>query len=260
MPSPFPGMDPYLEEVMFWPEFHSRLIVAIADTLAPALLPQYYVAVETRTYWDGTGDDLLVGIPDAIVLSPSGQAPPECAQIQDTRTTTTVRPRPVVLPMPLAIKERYLEIRAVGSDTVITVLEVLSPTNKRPGQGRAAYEAKRQKLLGSRTHLLEIDLLRSEQPMAMRSVNAEAPSTLADYRILVSRWEHRPQADLYEFTLRESIPQFPLPLKGESEAIAVDLQSIVQGIYDRSGYGLRLNYQLPVPPPALPPADQAWSE
>ena len=58
-------MDPYLEQAIFWSEFHSRLIVAIADALAPSLLPKYYIAVETRTDWDSTGDDLLVGIPDS---------------------------------------------------------------------------------------------------------------------------------------------------------------------------------------------------
>lgn len=251
MPSPFPGMDPYLEQASLWSEFHSRLIVAIADALAPELLPQYYVAVETRTYWDGTGDNLLVGIPDAIVLSTPGQSAQERPQVKETGTATTLRPRPVVLPMPLEIRERFLEIRAVGSDAVITVLEVLSPANKRQGQGRSAYEAKRQKLLSSSSHLIEIDLLRSEQPMAMRPVDTEAPSAMAHYRILVSRWEHRPQADLYEFTLREPIPLFPLPLKGESEAIVVDLQSILQGIYDRSGYRFRLNYRSPAPPPPL---------
>ncbi|PSR17031.1 hypothetical protein C8255_14745 [filamentous cyanobacterium CCP3] len=184
-----------------------------------------------------------------MVLSAPGASATERPEARATGLATTLR---------LEIKERFLEIRAVGSDALITVLEVLSPTNKRQSQGRSAYEAKRQKLLSSSSHLIEIDLLRAERPMAMRSVSTEAPSTQADYRILVSRWERRPQADLYEFTLREPIPQFPLPLKEESEAIAVNLQSIVQGIYDRSGYALRLNYQSPVPPPPLSPADQAW--
>ncbi len=62
-------MDPYLEQAIFWSELHSRLIVAIADALAPSLLPQYYVAVETRTYMNGTDEEVRVGIPDAVVLS-----------------------------------------------------------------------------------------------------------------------------------------------------------------------------------------------
>ncbi|MEM1240663.1 MAG: DUF4058 family protein, partial [Cyanobacteria bacterium P01_H01_bin.26] len=63
MPSPFPGMDPYLEQPTFWASFHSRLIVAIADTLSPQLRPHYFVEVETRTYDDTPDGELLVGIP-----------------------------------------------------------------------------------------------------------------------------------------------------------------------------------------------------
>ncbi len=250
-------MDPYLEQAIFWSEFHSRLIVAIADALAPSLLPKYYIAVETRTYWDSTGDDLLVGIPDAIVLSAARPSPRPQPVSDGVATTTTIRPQAVILPMPLELKERYLSIREVGSDGVITVLEVLSPANKRRGDGRIAYEAKRQRLLGSTSHLVEIDLLRSEEPMAMRPIGGEAPSG-ASYRILVSRSERRPQADLYEFPLQVPIPAFPLPLKEPGEAVKVELQPIVQGIYDRGGYGLRIDYQAPVPPPPLSPEDSAW--
>jgi hypothetical protein len=250
-------MDPYLEQGIFWSEFHSRLIVAIADALAPSLLPQYYVAVETRTYLDSTSEELLVGIPDAVVLSSPGPLSPAKAEGASAGTATTVRPQSVILPMPLEVKERYLEIREAGSDAVITVVEVLSPTNKRQGEGRRIYSTKRQTILGSASHLVEIDLLRAYEPMAMRSVATE-PASAAHYRILVSRSECRPRADLYEFALQDLIPEFPLPLKATDESVIVDLQALVGGIYERGGYALRINYQAPVPPPALSIADQAW--
>lgn len=257
MVSPFPGMDPYLEQAIFWSEFHSRLIVAIADALAPSLLPQYYVAVETRTYMNGTDEEVLVGIPDAVVLStlvPSVTVKPETSS---AGVATTVRPQSVILPMPLEVKERYLEIREAGSDAVITVVEVLSPTNKRQGEGRRVYNAKRQAILGSASHLVEIDLLRAYEPMAMHSMETGSTST-ARYRILVSRSEYRPRADLYEFMLRDPIPKFPLPLKDAGEQVMVDLQPLIKGIYERSGYEIRVDYQAPVPPPALSVEDQAW--
>ena len=206
MPSPFPGMDPYLEQPTFWSSFHSRLIVALADVLAPQLRPNYYVEVETRVYTD-TAD----------------------------------------------IKERYLEIREIGSNAVITVVEVLSPKNKRPGQGRTIYEHKRQNILGSRSHLVELDLLRGDAPLPMQGA-----VQLAHYHILVSRAEHRPQADLYAVTVRDPLPSFPLPLKGADEAILVDLSAIVQGVYDRASYDLRLDYTQPPPPPAFSEADPTW--
>ncbi|NCJ05892.1 DUF4058 family protein [Synechococcales cyanobacterium C] len=257
MASPFPGMDPYLEQAIFWSEFHSRLIVAIADALALSLLPQYYVAVETRTYRDDPNEELLVGIPDAVVLSTPGLSAQAKREIAGAGVATTVRPQSVILPMPLEIKERYLEIREAGSDAVITVVEVLSPTHKRQGGGRRIYSTKRQTVLGSASHLVEIDLLRAHDPMAMHPVDIGAAST-ARYRILVSRSEHRPRADLYEFVLREPIPEFPLPLKETGEQVIVGLQPLVNGIYERSGYGIRVDYQASVPPPALSAEDQAW--
>lgn len=257
MASPFPGMDPYLEQTIFWPEFHSRLIVAIADALAPSLLPQYYVAVETRTYLDSSNEELLVGIPDAIVLSTPRPSSPTKPDTFGTGVATTAWPQSVMLPMPEEVKERYLEIRETSNHAVITVVEILSPTNKRQGEGRRIYATKRQTVLGSASHLVEIDLLRANAPMTMHLVNRKTPAA-DSYRILVSRSECRPRADLYEFTLREPIPKFPLPLKETEEQVLVDLQSLLNGIYARSGYDLRVDYQAPVPPPAPSPENQAW--
>jgi Protein of unknown function (DUF4058) len=249
MVSPFPGMDPYLEQPTFWSAFHSRLIVAMADALAPQLLPQYYIEVETRTYVEGD-EDLLVGIPDGVVYRAKSPSSP----VQPTGITATqVRPQKVTLPIGQEVKERYLEVREVGTDAVITVIEVLSPKNKRAGQGRSDDERKRETVLGTQSHWVEIDLLRAGQPMPMHGVAGDL-----DYRILVSRSDLRPVADLYGFTLREAIPPFLLPLKGVKEAVEVDLQTIVAGVYARAGYGLRLNYQQTVPPPPLSPENQRW--
>jgi hypothetical protein len=252
MSSPFPGMAPYLEQPNFWSSFHSRLIVAIADALAPQLLPQYYIEVEIRTYLEGE-DELLVGLPDGVVYLPSNADNVGQEAMPQGGTATQVRPQKVTLPMASEVKERYLEVREVGTDAVITVIEVISPKNKQGGQGRAKYERKRETVLETQTHWVEIDLLRAGKPMPMRGV-----SGVMDYRVLVSRSNLRPEADLYGFTLRESMPMFPLPLRQEDEAVMVDLQGIFAGVYDRAGYGVRLNYQQPLPPPALSSADQQW--
>ncbi|MFH7241731.1 MAG: DUF4058 family protein [Spirulina sp.] len=257
MASPFPGMDPYLEQATFWSEFHSRLIVALADALAPSLLPTYYVAVETRTYMGSDDEELLIGIPDVTVLSTPRLSPQNLPEPSGAGIATTVCPQAVILPMPLEVKERYLEIRETSSDAVVTVVEVLSPTNKRQGEGRRLYNMKRQAILGSASHLVELDLLRAYVPMAMHLMEAESPA-LSRYRILVSRSEDRPRADLYEFTLQQSIPPFPLPLKAAGEHVIVDLHPLIKGIYDRSGYALRIDYQKPVPPPDLLPEEQDW--
>ena len=254
MPSPFPGMDPYLEQPAFWSSFHSRLIVAIADALAPSLRPKYYVEVETRTYLDTLDDEILVGIPDAVVLSSKTVANSEI-RTEAKIPSMAVQPRPkrVTVPMPVEFNERYLEVRELGTDTVITVIEVLSPKNKRKGEGRTVYEIKRQTVLGSLSHLVEIDLLRGGKPMAM-----SGDDNSADYRILVSRRQRRPTAELYGFSLREAIPDFLLPLMSGDAEPWVDLQAILNGVYDRAGYEARVDYRQPPPPPALGEANQQW--
>ena len=256
MSSLFPGMNPYLESPAFWSSFHTRLLVAIADALAPQLRPKYYIEVETRTYQnlDDHEDELLIGIPDAAVLSSSSlNLSSENLQLNTGATLTQNRPQSITLPMPVTVKERYLEVRELGSDAVITVIEVLSPKNKQKGMGRTAYERKRGRILGSLSHLIEIDLLRGYAAMTM--LGAVQPT---DYRIIVSRSSQRPKADLYGFNLPEPIPSFPLPLKPEDEEPIINLLTIVEGVCERASYNERIDYRQPPPPPKLSEAAQKW--
>lgn len=250
MPSPFPGMDPYLEQSTFWSSFHSRLLVAIADVIGPQLRPRYYVEVETRTYLDDEDDELFVGVPDPLVMSPQ-KAEPELEALEAVVLTQN-RPQQVQLPMTIEVRERFLEVREIGTDAVITVIEVLSPKNKRAGVGRTVYERKRRTVLNSLSHLVEIDLLRGGRTMAMMG------GARSQYRLLVSRAENRPTADLYGFNRSEAMPLFLLPLKPQDPELGVDLEEIFTGVYDRASYDLRLPYNQPVPPPALKEADQQW--
>lgn len=248
MPSPFPGMDPYLERPGLWPNIHSRLIVAIGDELVPVLRPRYYVAIEERTVLLGPDDLALTFRPDVTVARSS--RPVEAAG----RLPTAGLPGVVTVELPMLeeVREVYLEIREVGTDRVITVIEVLSPTNKLPGMGRRQYEQKRLSLLGTLTHLVEIDLLRAGEPMPM--LGAPPPS---DYRILVSRGERRPQADLAPFSVRQPVPPVPIPLQpGDSEPL-LDLNRILHTQYERAGLDLRIDYRQVAEPP-LQGEDATW--
>lgn len=181
MPSPFPGMNPYLETPALWSEFHSRMIVAITDALDDLLSRQYRVAVEKRVYLSQEDEQLLIGIPDVAI---TGVQSKTTTLMQST--TAVVEPLTVELPTLAEVQERYLEIREGTTGTVITVLELLSPKNKRTGEGRNAYLQKRQQVLSSATHLIEIDLLRAGEPMPTKGV------TRSPYRILISRSPQRP--------------------------------------------------------------------
>lgn len=248
MRSPFPGMDPYLENPELWSEVHSRLIVAIADDLTDHLTEKYRVAIEKRTYFSGGDDSLLVGIPDVSVVSKQ----PEQNQSAATATLPPlVEPITVTLPMAEEVQERYLEIREVATGAVITAIEVLSPKNKRSGEGRQAYERKRNQVLASMTHLVEIDLLRGGQPLPILG------TAKSDYRILISRSDRRPSAQLYAFSLKQEIPQFSVPLAVGDEEPVLDLQAVLQLVYKRGRYHLAVDYTQP-PQPPLSNADMAW--
>jgi hypothetical protein len=243
-------MDPYLEHPSAWPNVHHRLITAIADDLAPQLLPKYQVLVEERIYQVDNQDSILIGAPDVLVQ----QLRPEAEAGAVAIATPASEPLSVTLTLPETVRQGYLEVREIATGQVITVIEVLSPGNKRVGKGRLDYENKRAMILSSFSNFVEIDLLRQGQPMPIQDQLVRS-----HYRILVSPQGKRPQADLYCFNLRDPIPCFALPLRGGDCLPIVNLRQLLDGIYDRSGYGLVIDYAQPAVPP-LAPSDAAWVE
>jgi len=245
-------MDPYLERRGIWEQVHTDLIVSIRRFLTPFLRPHYHVGIEERTYLAVLPPaEQGAGIPDVLITSP--QSHPGGA------LTTTAQPGPgavqplvAELPMPEEVRERYLEIRTVPDQQVITVIEIVSPSNKLSREGREQYESKRLKVLGSLTHLVEIDVLRAGQPFPMKAPGHN------DYRILVSRSQQRPRADLYLFGVRDSIPTFPVPLRSGEAEPSLPLNDLLHELYDLGGYDLIIDYRQP-PQPALSEADAAWA-
>ena len=250
MRSPFPGMDPYLEHPSLWPDVHNSLIAAIRDSLSPRLAPKYYVRLERRTYLLSPDDLTFVGRLDLAVLpsmsSESGR--------QNALPLAAAGAVEVLLSIPDEVGENYLEVHEVTTGRVVTVMELLSPANKLYAKGREEYIEKRRHILSSRTHLVEIDLLRAGEPMP-----TEAGRVASDYRILVSRARTRPRALLYPFNLRDAIPTFDLPLLPGDEEPPVELGTIFHALYERARYDLSLDYsQPPVPPVRDEDATWAW--
>ena len=216
-------MDPYLENPELWPDVHNRLIAALGNELSPRLRPIYYVALEERTYPEEPEEIVLVG-----------------QSLKQSRTPTVVEVK--LPPIGAQVRETFLEVRTASEGEVVTVLELLSPANKRSGTGRQMYLDKRELVLSTRTSLVELDLLRGR----------------SDYSFLASRGHRRPKADLISFGVRDPIPPFPLPLRRGEDEPAVDLGNILHALYDRASYDLRIDYERePVPP--LTPADSEWA-
>jgi hypothetical protein len=244
-------MDPYLERRGMWEDVHTRLIVAIAEALTPHVRPAYRVAVEQRTYLSVMAPDDLIGQPDVLLLATreprvayeTGVAPPHAGAYVGE------------LPHVEEIKERYLEIRSVADGEVVTVIELLSHSNKSSQRGRERYERKRMVVLASMSNLVEIDLLRAGDPMPIR-ITGNGRRT--DYRVVVSRAHQRPRADVFLFGVRDPIPRLPIPLRqGEAEPI-LPLNQVLHDLYDRAGYDLAIDYSRSAVPP-LREEDAPWA-
>src|SRR5437867_1464807 len=141
MPSPFPGMDPYLEDPAVWPGVHDSLIVYARDALQPLLLPRYYIEIGERIYFE---DPREVIYPDATVHE---RRPP---MVSPGSAARLVPDQPTVFTVQLRQRETFLEIRAAGSHDIVTVIELISPANKYgSGHGREEYRAKQDQVIGS---------------------------------------------------------------------------------------------------------------
>ncbi len=239
MPSPFPGMDPYLEEPGLWPDVHARLIAVSSEILGQALRPKYYVRIKQRVYISDEGDTgRLVMVPDLrIALNPDreGQAfvPGGGAAL------AVAEPIEAITMIEEEIHESYIEIVDRVERLVVTVIEILSPTNKVAGsRGRESYETKRLDVMRSPSHLVEIDLLRRGLPIR---VYAGIPPH--EYLVHVSRAGRRPKATLWPIRLSQKLPPITVPLKPEDGDVVLDLQAVLDAAYDRAGYDLELDYR-----------------
>jgi hypothetical protein len=242
-------MDPYLEGHNIWRDVHLRLIAAIGDALTPQVAPTYYVAVEQRTYIIEVDREEFIGSPDVAIIAPS----PGEEAAGGVATAIADDVQTVTLPLLEEVREGYLEIRDAQTHEVVTVIEILSPTNKASGEGRREYEAKRRQVLVTLTNLVEIDLLRAGQPMEMQ------PPPHSHYRILVRAGWERPRARLHAFSVRHTIPQVTVPLRRGEREVRLSLEQLLSEVYDRARYDLRLNYRQE-PDPPLSPEDAAWAD
>ena len=248
MPSPFPGMNPYLEQSVVWQDFHNTFLIAVREALSPQLRPNYFARVEEHVFIHeyGSDDRRPYGRPDVSVhAAPGGPVAPDVAG-------GVAAPAPVLIP-PGAdeVRSIYLEIRDRSRRQVVTTIEMLSPFDKNSGPDRDVYWNKVRRVLASQCHYVELDLLRGGPRMPWVGLPACA------YYALVSRYETRPRADAWPVGLKDPLPVIPIPLKAGEPEPALDLQMILHRVYDAAGYGMSIYESDPEPP--LEPADAVWA-
>jgi hypothetical protein len=248
MPSPFPGMNPYLEQTALWQDFHSEFLLELRHHLAPQITPSYIVQVGEHVYIHDLPPEPrdLVGHADVSVARHEGPA------LRQAAIGVLEAPAEVHLPVQDIERVVFLEIRDRLGRELVTVIELLSPSNKRPGEDREQYLAKRRELLRSPAHFIEIDLLRGWVTMPLEN----RPD--CDYSVLVSRKERRPIAQFWPIRLRNRLPVIPIPLRVPDGDAPVDLQAVLHGAYDGPCYEHYIYAGLPDPP--LSPDDTAWSQ
>jgi hypothetical protein len=242
-------MDPYLEQEVIWHDFHERFLPAAAAQISAQVLPRYIVLIDENVYLQDVEmeQERAIGRPDvAVVRGPKQGASP------GIEIGVLEAPAHVQVPEVEQERDAFLKVCDRASRQVIAVIELLSPTNKRRGENRRRYLAKRADLLKGQAHLVEIDLLRGGPPMPA----LDRPECV--YSILVSRADARPGAGFWPIGLREPLPTIPIPLlPGEPEA-RLDLRAVIDRVYDEAGYRYFI-YDGVLEPP-LTGIDLEWAE
>lgn len=253
MPSPFPGMDPYLEHPLVWQDVHTSLAGEIRDPLVPRLRLRYVARLTRREIIDEPdAEELRVMMPDvAVVRQPPTEPLP---QLEGVAVAILPAPTTTVNVMGIPFRQVSVEIRDAVSGLLVTAIEILSPANKRLGaEAREAYLRKRHNLLASTAHLLEIDLLRRGERLPLDPAPPPAP-----YYVVLSRLDRRPEAEVWPIRLQDHLPVVPVPLIPPDPDVPLDLGAALTAIYDRAGYDLDTHYSAdPFPP--LGGEDALWT-
>ena len=211
MPSPFPGMNPFLEHADAWHNFHEQFPGRVVEVLEPQVGPNYFLKVDEHIYFHERGP---LSVVDRIGLS-------------------------------------HVEIHDRRSRRLVTVIELLSPSDKLPGPDREQYASIRANILVRPTHLVEIDLLRIGQRVSFEG------HLECHYCMCISRYHQRPRVEVWPIKLRDPLPTIRIPLLGSDPGPSLDLQAILNHLYDAGGYG-KFIYDTP-PDPPLSAEDAEWA-
>jgi hypothetical protein len=270
MPSPFPGMDPYLEHPGIWPDFHNALATHLRDALNRTLPAPYYALMETREELGLMGEpSSRVVIPDVLVSahpSATGASNGGVATVISA-ARTEVSPRIEFEIDSERVQLNSVEIRdAHFGHEIVTLIEILSPSNKLGGADREKYLQKRREILASPSSLIEIDLLREGERAWTEADYAIALQELIprpDYLITVNRgWKRAELARLnyqvFSISVQQTLPAIPVPLRKPDREPILDLQYLFEQVYDGGAYRRgAIDYSNP-PIPPLPLALREW--
>jgi hypothetical protein len=245
-------MDPYLER--HWRDVHAELISLARTTLNKELPSDLVARMEERIVIDDVEHATQrVIFPDVRVYEDPDSPPSQGS------TATVVMAQPIILELEIERHtERFLTIVDAEGGELVTVIEVLSPTNKLPGEDREQYRRKRAELVQSQINVVEIDLIRAGSWQELLAPYVAPPRGTSTYRVVTRRVHPKQRAELYPITLRHRLPVFPIPLRATDQDVPLDLQSLIEQVYENGRYD-RTRYAAQCEPP-LEPADAQWAD
>ncbi len=250
MRSPFPGMDPYLEDPGGWGGVHDALIALIREQLNRKLGPGYIADGDTRVYIVAPDEQRWI-FPDVYII----ETPRPAARLGGS--SVIAAPVRVNLAEATTVRQPYILIRDRASRNVVTIIELLSPLNKTPTPqsgvapaARLEFLQKRRETPASTAHWLEIDLVRAgERPPEVRGAS--------DYYALLKRSGAK-EAEVWPMGLRDPLPTIAVALPDGRTDVPLDLQAVMEALFERYRYAELIDYRRPSPAPGFPLDDAQW--
>ncbi len=256
MPSPFPGMNPFLEQRDAWQDFHQAFLAVLRRQVERQLGRDFSAKLEETVYVHEISDDeddnrLLLGRPDVAVTRGPDFSGSDWGRDEAGVATLEAPSWAALMPHHDTQRLARIEIRDRLRRRLVTAIELLSPNVKRPGPDREQYLNKRKALVHSPAHLVELDLLRGGMRVPMQGL------VDCNYCVLVSHAEHRPRVGVWPVRLREPLPTVPIPVTPEHPPVTLDLMASLHETYDAAGYWKYIYDGEPDPP--LHPEDAKWA-
>ncbi|WP_089934948.1 DUF4058 family protein [Candidatus Entotheonella palauensis] len=265
MPSPFPGMDPYLEGYL-WPDVHHALPSEIRRRLAPQVRPRYAVRIEVATYHDENPEsEIGIMYPDLEIwrrrfASQALEAVPPAALDADIAAAERGAPitQPITVPLlDYEVRIATVEVYDAVQNQLITSVEIISPYNKRES-GLGKYREKQRRLREAGVHLLEIDLIRrGQRPVKTGAVITDHELFDAHYLITLVRGGAN-KLEAWPVNVQQPLPVVAVPLRPPDNDVPLALDAVLTTIYDEAGYDLSIDYSQPPPPPEFDAKTQEW--
>ena len=244
-------MDPYIEACGLWEDFHNDLIIEIKHALARLAPERYFVRAGERSYHvlvEANEKSDRPFVPDVkITTSDRGKKPrKKPGGVAVIEAPTESEPLTLHAVVSEEHREGFVEIYEDNPEQrLVTTIELLSPSNKTfNSEGWHLYHSKRYSALLGGVHLVEIDLLRGGRRPLMRDPWPNSP-----YTLLVGRADQRLRCQVWRAYFDRPLPSVPVPLAAPDADLTLDLQPLIDTVYELSRYGRSIDYRKPLKPP-----------